>query len=44
LESARKIKESAYYTEKKAAIAERSRAAANADLSAVQPVLTAAGF
>ena len=44
LEAQRKIKEQAYYAQKKAAAAVKSKAEKEADLSAVQPVLAAAGF
>lgn len=44
LETQRKIKEQAYYAEKKALVAQKAKAAAAADLSAVQPVLSSFGF
>eukprot|EP01036_Dinobryon_divergens_P028580 gene28580-37544_t len=44
LEAQRKIKEQAYYAEKKAEVAAKAKAVASADLSAVAPVLSAAGF
>ena len=44
LEAQRKIKEQAYYAEKKAAVAAKGKAAAAADLSAVAPVLAALGY
>lgn len=44
LEAARKIKEQAYYAEKKAAIAAKDKAAASVDLSSVQPTLSALGY
>jgi large subunit ribosomal protein L13Ae len=44
LESARKIKEQAYYAEKKAKIALKAKATAAADLSAVTPVLSQYGI
>jgi large subunit ribosomal protein L13Ae len=44
LEAQRKIKEQAYYTEKKAQVAQKAKAVAAADLSAVAPVLAQYGF
>jgi len=44
LEEQRKVKEQAYYAEKKAAVAAKCKAAAAADLSAVAPVLSAFGY
>ena len=44
LEAQRKIKEQAYYAEKKAQIALKSKAAASADLSAVSAVLAPLGY
>eukprot|EP00600_Ochromonadales_sp_CCMP1393_P006913 CAMPEP_0174973408 /NCGR_PEP_ID=MMETSP0004_2-20121128/11226_1 /TAXON_ID=420556 /ORGANISM="Ochromonas sp., Strain CCMP1393" /LENGTH=197 /DNA_ID=CAMNT_0016223855 /DNA_START=24 /DNA_END=617 /DNA_ORIENTATION=+ len=44
LEAQRKIKEQAFYAEKKAGIAKKSKAAAAADLSAVTPVLAPLGY
>lgn len=43
LEGQRKIKEQAFYAEKKAKVALRGKAEAAADLSAVTPVLSALG-
>eukprot|EP00604_Paraphysomonas_vestita_P000855 CAMPEP_0174818182 /NCGR_PEP_ID=MMETSP1107-20130205/812_1 /TAXON_ID=36770 /ORGANISM="Paraphysomonas vestita, Strain GFlagA" /LENGTH=121 /DNA_ID=CAMNT_0016029691 /DNA_START=256 /DNA_END=621 /DNA_ORIENTATION=- len=43
LESQRKVKEQAYYSQKKAAIALKKKAEAAADLSKVAPVLSAFG-
>ena len=44
LETQRKIKEQAFYAEKKAKAQAKSKAAASADLSAVEPVLSAFGY
>jgi large subunit ribosomal protein L13Ae len=44
LEAQRKVKEQAYYAEKKAEVAAKAKAVSAADLSAVAPVLSAAGF
>lgn len=44
LEAQRKIKEQAYYAEKKAQRALKSKATAAADLSAVTPVLASFGY
>jgi large subunit ribosomal protein L13Ae len=44
LESQRKAKEQAFYAEKKAAIAQRAKAASSADLSAVAGVLSPLGY
>ena len=44
LEAQRKIREQAYYAEKKAAATLRRKATEAADLSAVQPVLAANGY
>lgn len=44
LEAQRKVKEQAFYAEKKAAIAQKSKAAASADLSSVTPVLAKLGY
>jgi large subunit ribosomal protein L13Ae len=44
LEAQRKIKEQAYYAEKKAKIATKEKAAASADLSAVAPTLESFGY
>jgi large subunit ribosomal protein L13Ae len=44
LEAQRKIKEQAYYAEKKALVAAKSKAASSADLSAVSPVLAQFGY
>jgi large subunit ribosomal protein L13Ae len=44
LEAQRKIKEQAYYAEKKAQVALKSKAAASADLSAVSGVLAPLGY
>lgn len=44
LEEQRKIKEQAYYAEKKAAVALKAKAEASADLSTVTPVLAAFGY
>eukprot|EP01033_Poteriospumella_lacustris_P020460 gene20460-14996_t len=44
LEAARKIKEQAYYAEKKAATAAKQKALASANLSSVQSVLAAHGY
>ena len=44
LEAQRKVKEQAFYAEKKAAIAQKSKAASSTDLSAVAPVLAAHGY
>lgn len=44
LEAARKVKEQAFYAEKKAIIAAKQRATAEADLSAVLPVLESFGY
>ena len=44
LEVQRKIKEQAYYTEKKAARAQKAQAIASADLSKVAPVLASFGY
>ena len=44
LEAQRKIKEQAYYAEKKAEVAAKAKAIASADLSAVAPVLSGFGF
>ena len=44
LEAQRKIKEQAFYVEKKALIAAKSKAEKTADLSAVTSVLSAAGY
>lgn len=43
LETQRKIKEQAFYTEKKAKIAIKGKATGAADLSAVAPILSAMG-
>lgn len=44
LEAQRKVKEQAFYAEKKAEIALKAKAAAAADLSAVANVLSSFGF
>mmetsp|Transcript_752 Transcript_752/g.862 ORF Transcript_752/g.862 Transcript_752/m.862 type:complete len:198 (-) Transcript_752:77-670(-) len=44
LETQRKIKEQAFYAEKKAKIALKSKAASAADLSAVTPILSQMGY
>ena len=44
LEAARKVKEQAYYAEKKAQIAAKGKAEASADLSKVSTVLAAYGY
>ena len=44
LESQRKIKEQAFYVEKKAAIATKSKAIRAADLSSVAPILAPLGY
>lgn len=44
LESQRKIREQAYYAEKKAKAATKAKAVASADLSAVAPVLGPYGY
>jgi large subunit ribosomal protein L13Ae len=44
LEAQRKVKEQAFYTEKKAAIAQKAKAVASADLSTVAPVLNSFGY
>jgi large subunit ribosomal protein L13Ae len=44
LEAQRKIKEQTYYVEKKANIQAKAKAEAAADLSAVEPVLSAVGY
>ena len=44
LETQRKIKEQAFYAEKKAKIALKGKALAAADLSAVAPILAALGY
>lgn len=44
LEEQRKIKEQAYYAEKKAAVALKAKAEASADLSTVTPVLASFGY
>ena len=44
LETQRKIKEQAFYAEKKAKIALKGKALAAADLSAVTPILAALGY
>lgn len=44
LEAQRKIREQAYYAQKKAAIALKAKATKQADLSAVEGVLAAAGY
>ena len=44
LETQRKIKEQAFYAEKKAKIALKGKALAAADLSAVTPILSAMGY
>ena len=44
LEAQRKIKEQAYYAEKKAARAQKAQAIASADLSKVAPVLASYGY
>lgn len=44
LEAQRKIKEQAYYAEKKALMAAKSKAASSADLSSVAPVLSSFGY
>ena len=44
LEAQRKIKEQAFYAEKKAKIAAKAKATAAADLSAVTPTLQALGY
>lgn len=44
LEAARKVKEQAFYAEKKAVVAAKQRATAEADLSAVLPVLQSFGY
>lgn len=44
LEAQRKIREQAYYAEKKAKIATKAKAVASADLSKVAPVLAPYGF
>ncbi len=44
LEAQRKIKEQAFYAEKKAGLVLKSKAASAADLSAVAPVLASLGY
>lgn len=44
LEAQRKIKEQAFYAEKKAGIAAKGKATAAADLSTVAPVLASYGY
>jgi hypothetical protein len=44
LEAQRKIKEQAFYAEKKAQAALKGKAEAAADLSKVAPILAASGF
>jgi large subunit ribosomal protein L13Ae len=44
LEAQRKIREQAYYAEKKAKVAAKAKAVAAADLSAVAPVLAPYGL
>lgn len=44
LEAQRKIKEQAFYAEKKAQVAAKAKAASAADLSSVQPVLASFGY
>jgi large subunit ribosomal protein L13Ae len=44
LETQRKIKEQAYYAEKKAVVAAKSKAIASADLSKVKPILASFGY
>ena len=44
LEAQRKIKEQAYYAEKKAAVALKAKAESSADLSAVKPILASFGY
>lgn len=44
LEAQRKIKEQAYYAEKKAMTAAKSKAVASADLSKITPVLSSFGY
>ena len=44
LEAQRKIKEQAYYAEKKAQVAAKAKVVSKLDLSAVQPVLAEAGY
>ena len=44
LEAQRKVKEQAYYAEKKAANIQKTKAAAAADLKAVAPVLASFGY
>lgn len=44
LETARKVKEQAYYADKKAKIAARGKAIKSADLSKVKPVLASFGY
>jgi len=44
LEAQRKIKEQAFYAEKKAKVAIKAKAAASADLSAVATILSPLGY
>jgi large subunit ribosomal protein L13Ae len=44
LETQRKIREQAYYAQKKAAVALKGKAEKEADFSAAQAVLTASGY
>lgn len=44
LEAQRKIKEQAWYSEKKATVALKAKAAASADLSSVAPTLSSFGY
>ena len=44
LETQRKIKEQAFYTEKKAKISLKGKTLAAANLSAVKPILSALGY
>jgi large subunit ribosomal protein L13Ae len=44
LETQRKVKEQAYYVQKKAEISTKAKAVAKADLSAVLPVLSKFGY